>query len=173
MFFQDVPRGPVDPVYILKNAVDADKSPDKVDLCVGVYRNEQAQYHELQAIKEAKKILMQKELGHDYEVTTGDAEFVQNAAGVLFGSNAEAVRSKRVTSVQTISGTGSIHLAPLFLSCCASFNTKKVYIGTPAGGNYEPLFDLVGLDVVKYRYYDGKKGTIDFPSMLRAVSQAP
>lgn len=85
MFFSDVPQGPADPVYILKNAVDVDKSPDKVDLGVGVYRNEQAQYHELQAIREAKIILTQKELGHDYEVTTGDAEFVKNAAAVLFG----------------------------------------------------------------------------------------
>jgi aspartate aminotransferase len=173
MFFQNVPRGPFDPVYILKNAVDADKSRDKVDLGVGVYRNEQGGYHELRAIREAKKILTQKELGHDYEVTTGDAKFLQNAAEVLFGKDAEAIRSSRVTSVQAISGTGSIHLAALFLSRCASFSGKKVYIGTPAWGNYEPLFNLVGLDVVQYRYYDGEKGIIDFRSVLDAVSRAP
>jgi aspartate aminotransferase len=173
MFFQDVPRGPVDPVYILKNAVDADKSPDKVDLGVGVYRNEQAQYHELRAIRKAKEILTRKELGHDYEVTTGDAEFVKNAAGILFGQHAEAIRSERVTSVQAISGTGAIHLAALFISRCESFKGKKVYIGTPAWGNYEPLFNLVGLEVVKYRYYDGSKGIVDFQSVLAAVSRAP
>ncbi|KAF2830228.1 aspartate aminotransferase, partial [Ophiobolus disseminans] len=173
MFFDDVPQGPADPVYILKNAVDEDRSPNKVDLGVGVYRNEQAQYHELQAIRKAKEILTQKELGHDYEVTTGDAQFVKNAALVLFGRDAEAIRSRRVTSVQAISGTGSIHLAALFLSRCASFKDKKVYIGTPAWGNYEPLFNLVGLEVVKYKYYDAGKGEIDFPSVLKAVSQAP
>jgi aspartate aminotransferase len=173
MFFQDVSRGPVDPVYILKNAVDADGSLNKVDLGVGVYRDEQAQYHELQAIKEAKEILTQKELGHDYEVTTGHAEFVKNAADLLFGQDAEAIRSKRVTSVQAISGTGSIHLAALFISRCASFKNKKVYIGTPAWGNYEPLFSLVGLEIVKYRYYNGEKGVIDFGSVLSAVTRAP
>jgi aspartate aminotransferase len=173
MFFQDIPRGPIDPVYILKNAVDADKSPEKVDLGVGVYRNEQAQYHELQAIRKAKEILTQKELGHDYEVTTGDAEFVGNAADVLFGKHADAIRSGRVTSVQAISGTGSIHLAALFISRCESFKGKKVYIGTPAWGNYEPLLNLVGLEVVKYRYYDSNKGTVDFQSVLDAVSRAP
>lgn len=173
MFFQDVPQGPPDPVYILKNAVDADKSPEKVDLGVGVYRNEQAQYNELDAIKEAKKILTQKELGHDYEVTTGDAEFVRNAAAVLFGKDSKAIKSSRTTSVQAISGTGSIHLAALFLSRCSSFKGKKVYIGTPAWGNYEPLFNLVGLEVVKYKYYDAAKGVVDFKSVLEAVSQAP
>ncbi|KAH7398662.1 aspartate aminotransferase [Phaeosphaeria sp. MPI-PUGE-AT-0046c] len=173
MFFEDVSRGPTDPVYILKNAVDADTSPNKVDLGVGVYRNEQAQYHELQAIAEAKAILSQQQLGHDYEVTTGNADFVQNAAGLLFGTDADAIFSRRITSVQAISGTGSIHLAALFLSRCTDFKDKKVYIGTPAWGNYEPLFNIVGLDVVKYRYYDGKRGVVDFSSVLNAVEEAP
>jgi aspartate aminotransferase len=173
MFFQDVSPGPTDPVYILSKAVKDDKSSAKIDLGVGVYRNEEAQYHELQAIKEAKHILSDKNLGHEYEVTTGDAEFVENAAGLLFGQHAEAIRSKRLTSVQAISGTGSIHLAALFLSRCASFKGKKVYIGTPAWGNYEPLLKLVGLDVVKYRYYDAAKGAVDFHSVREAASMAP
>jgi len=173
MFFDDVPQGPADPVYILKNAVDADRSPNKVDLGVGVYRNEQGQYHELQAIREAKNILARKELGHDYEVTTGDDQFVKNAANLLFGREATAIRSKRVTSVQAISGTGSIHLAALFLSRCAKFKGKRVHIGTPAWGNYEPLFNLVGLEVAKYRYYDAESGRVDLPSVLDAVAQAP
>jgi aspartate aminotransferase len=173
MFFQNVPCGSVDPVYVLKNAVDADRAPNKVDLGVGVYRNERGEYHELQAIKEAKKILAQKELGHDYEVTTGDAEFVKNASGLLFGQSTEAFRRGRITSVQAISGTGSIHLAALFLNRCSAFQDKRVYIGTPAWGNYEPLFNLVGLEVEKYNYYDGEKGSVDFASLLGAVSRAP
>lgn len=54
--FRNVPQGPSDPVFILKNQVDADKSPEKVDLGVGVYRNEQAQYNELRAIKDVGTI---------------------------------------------------------------------------------------------------------------------
>ena len=173
MFCQDVPQSPPDPVYIIKQTVDSDKSPEKVDLGVGVYRNEQAQYNELAAIKEAKKILTSKELGHDYEVTTGDADFVQNAARVLFGSSSPAIQSSRMTSVQAISGTGSIHLAALFLSRCNAFKGKKVYIGTPAWGNYEPLFNLVGFEVVTYKYYDAARGVVDFESVLDAVSKAP
>jgi aspartate aminotransferase len=173
MFFEDVCRGPADPVYILKSAVEAEISPNKVDLGVGVYRNEKAQYHELEIVREAKEVLTQKELGHDYEVTTRDAQCVKNAAGILFRENAGTVRSKRVTFVQAISGTESIHLGALFISQCASFRDKKVYVGTPAWGNYEPLFNLVGLDVVKYRYYDAKRGVVNFSSVLNAVSQAP
>lgn len=173
MFFQDIPPGPPDPVFTLKNAVDADQDPEKVDLGVGVYRNEQGQYNELDSIREAKAILSIRDLGHDYEVTTGNANFTKNAATLLLGSTSSAIRSSRITSVQTISGTGSIHSAALFLSRCTSFARKKVYIGTPAWGNYEPLFNLVGFEVVNYKYYDAVEGVVDFESVLNAVAVAP
>lgn len=78
----------------------------------------------------------------------------------------------QVASVQTISGTGANHLAALFLSRSAEFAGKSVYIGTPAWGNYEPIFRLVGIDVVKYTYYDINTG-VDFSGMLEQVETAP
>lgn len=49
--FENVPPGPPDPVFTLKKLADGDLSPNKVDLGVGVYRNEQGGYHELEAVK--------------------------------------------------------------------------------------------------------------------------
>lgn len=171
--FRSVPKGPADPVFILSSKVKADTSPSKIDLGVGVYRNEEGKYNELGVLKQAKEILTQAELGHDYEVTTGDVEFVRNAGRVLFGADCEAWQTGRVASAQAISGTGSIHLAALFLSRTREFGAQKVYIGTPAWGNYEPLFNLVGFEVVKYRHYDAERGTVAFADILSAVEQAP
>jgi aspartate aminotransferase len=171
--FRTVPKGPADPVFILSSKVKADKSPAKIDLGVGVYRNEQGRYNELGVLRKAKEILTKAELGHDYEVTTGDAEFVKNACKVLFGAESEPVKTGRIASAQAISGTGSIHLAALFLSRADEFKGKKVYIGTPAWGNYEPLFNLVGFEVVKYRHYDAQKGRVAFEDLVNAVEKAP
>lgn len=171
--FRSVPKGPADPVFILSSKVKADKSPSKIDLGVGVYRNEEGIYNELGVLKQAKDILTKAELGHDYEVTTGDAEFVRNSSKILFGADSEAWKTGRIASAQAISGTGSIHLAALFLSRAQEFKGKKVYIGTPAWGNYEPLFNLVGFKVVKYRHYDAERGTVAFADVLEAVEQAP
>ncbi|KAI5926858.1 aspartate aminotransferase [Camillea tinctor] len=171
--FRNLPPSPSDPMLVLKRAADNDHSPDKVDLGVGVYRNEQGAYHELQALKEAKKILSQENPGHDYEVTTGKQSFLQNAAELVFSAESEVIQSRRLTSVQTISGTGAVHLAALFLSRCAEFKDKKVYIGTPAWGNYEPIFTLVGFQVAKYRHYSSKKAAVDFDEILKAVGSAP
>lgn len=105
-------------------------------------------------------------------MTTGNAAFLANAAKVLFGWEAGILSSGRVTSVQAISGTGAIHLGALFLARTPAFKGKKVYVGTPAWGNYVPLFNLVGLDVVTYRHYDALTGTVDFASVLEATRTA-
>ncbi|KAF3052159.1 hypothetical protein E8E11_002807 [Didymella keratinophila] len=160
-------------VLRIRSSSSADKSPSKIDLGVGVYRNEQGRYNELGVLKRVKEIISQADLGHDYEVTTGDAEFVKNACKVLLGAESEAVKTGRIASTQAISGTGSIHLAALFLSRAEQFKCKKVYIGTPAWGNYEPLFNLVGFEVVKYRHYDAARGVVAFSDLLKAVEQAP
>jgi len=78
----------------------------------------------------------------------------------------------QITSVQAISGTGAIHLAALFLRRTRVFASSKIYIGTPAWGNYEPLFTLAGFPIVKYKYYDPTTGTVNFPSILAAVEGA-
>ena len=49
--FRTVSPRPEDPVYLLSQRVRADTSKEKIDLGVGVYRNEQSQYHELHALK--------------------------------------------------------------------------------------------------------------------------
>lgn len=91
---------------------------------------------------------------------------------MLFGRDAEVLSSGKATSVQAISGTGAIHLGALFLARTPLFKGKKVYIGTPAWGNYVPLFNLVGLEVVTYRHYDASTGKVDFDSVMEATRTA-
>lgn len=48
-----------------------------------------------------------------------------------------------------------------------------MYLGTPAWGNYEPLCTLVGLEIVKYPYYDPKTSTVNFEVLMNTVKEAP
>jgi aspartate aminotransferase, cytoplasmic len=50
--FADVPFGPADPMFYLKQAADSDTSPEKIDVGIGVYRATSAGYHEFGAVKE-------------------------------------------------------------------------------------------------------------------------
>lgn len=75
--------------------------------------------------------------------------------------------------MQTIAGTGAIHLGALFLKKVATAPGQKVYVGTPTWGNHEPLFNLVDIQLDKYNYYDGAQRKVDFDSCLAALRAAP
>jgi aspartate aminotransferase, cytoplasmic len=51
--FESIQQGQVDPMFELKKQADSDRSPEKVDFGVGIYRNELGQYHELRCLKKA------------------------------------------------------------------------------------------------------------------------
>ncbi|PCD38507.1 hypothetical protein AU210_006981 [Fusarium oxysporum f. sp. radicis-cucumerinum] len=170
--FSSFRKGPDDPMYFLKRAADQDTSPDKVDLGVGIYRNESGLYSQLGSVAKAKTILAENDPGHDYEITIGNQRFLNHAARLLFGQDCEVLQSGSIASVQTISGTGANHLAALALSQSIS-PRPQVYIGTPTWGNYKPMFELVGFEVIEYPYFDFQTRTIDFSSIISAALTAP
>jgi aspartate/tyrosine/aromatic aminotransferase len=52
MAFERIPPGVPDPMYDLKKRADSDTSRLKVDLGVGIYRNEAGVYQELDVVKQ-------------------------------------------------------------------------------------------------------------------------
>ena len=79
-------------------------------------------------------------LDHEYLPITGLPEFTSAAARLIFGSNSPVITEERVTSVQTISGTGANHLGALFLSKFYGWNDKRVYLSDPTWGTSTVLF---------------------------------
>lgn len=78
----------------------------------------------------------------------------------------------QIASVQTISGTGAVHLAALFISRCISPHIK-VFVGVPTWGNYKPALDLVGLQTIEYRHYNPSTRSYDHNSTMIAIEEAP
>jgi aspartate aminotransferase, cytoplasmic len=58
--FEAVERGPRDLMFELKKRADNDLSPEKVDLGVGIYRNELGRYHELRCIRKVTVLSMKE-----------------------------------------------------------------------------------------------------------------
>ncbi|KAH6695378.1 putative aspartate aminotransferase [Plectosphaerella plurivora] len=170
MVFESIQPGVPDPMYELKKTADNDQSPLKVDLGVGIYRNENGLYQELSSVREAKKRIAAADLGHDYEITTGNREFLSEASRVMFGNG--NIDPENLASVQTISGTGAIHLALLFIARSMSPLTK-VFVGVPAWGNYKPALELVHLQITEYQHYDPSTRSFDHRATLDAIQSAP
>ncbi|KAJ1326852.1 aspartate aminotransferase, cytoplasmic [Microdochium nivale] len=170
---QVVPQAPEDPLFGLMAAYRADKDSNKVDLGIGAYRDNNAKPWVLPVVKKADEILRNDpELNHEYAPIAGIPAFTSKAAELILGGvESPAIKEKRVTSIQTISGTGAVHLGALFL---AKFfpGTKKVYLSNPTWANHNQIFSNVGLPIAQYPYFDKKTRGLDFEGMKQALLSA-
>jgi aspartate aminotransferase len=154
-----------DPIVQTMGMYFKDQDPRKIDVSIGVYKGEKGEFYTFPTVKEAKDILRKNDPGHNYTNMAGIPEFVSGARKVIFGNETE-----KIVSLQTISGTGSLHMAMLFLK---SAGYSNYYLGVPSWSNYVGMIKHVGGQVTTYNYYDKATGTVDFESMLNALNECP
>ncbi|KAF7363345.1 Aspartate aminotransferase [Mycena sanguinolenta] len=186
--WQSVPLAPPDSIFQLTAAYKEDKFPQKINLGVGAYRDDDnkpwisaRRQRGLAALSNTKKkratriLLSDETLDHEYLPITGLPEFTAAAAKLILGSSSPALAESRVASVQTISGTGANHLGALFLSKFYQWGTneKKVYLSNPTWANHHAIFKNVGIGPVDYPYYDPKTIGLDFTGLVGALNAAP
>ncbi|OLN81194.1 Aspartate aminotransferase, cytoplasmic 3 [Colletotrichum chlorophyti] len=168
-----VPQAPEDPLFGLMAAYRADESKDKVDLGIGAYRDDNAKPWVLPVVKKADEILRNDpELNHEYAPIAGIKSFTGKANELMLGADSPAIRENRTTSVQTISGTGAVHLGALFLAKFYKGN-RTVYISDPTWANHNQIFGNVGLPIAKYPYFSKQTKGLDFEGLKASLTSAP
>ncbi|KKA26107.1 hypothetical protein TD95_003124 [Thielaviopsis punctulata] len=171
-----VPQAPEDALFGLQRSYRADTDPNKVDLGIGAYRDDNAKPWVLPVVKKASLaealLAADPELNHEYAPILGVPAFTTKAAELILGAGSPAIAEKRVASVQTISGTGAVHMGALFLSKFYRGN-RQVYISNPTWPNHNQIFTNVGLPVVAYPYFDKATRGLDFDGMIKSISDAP
>lgn len=79
-----------------------------------------------------------------------------------------------MTSFQTISGTGAVHLGALFLSrFYPRSSDQPVYFSSPTWANHNQIFSNVNLPIKTYPYFSRETKGLDFSGMLSTIEQAP
>lgn len=90
----------------------------------------------------------------------------------MLGADSPAIKDGRVTTCQTISGTGAVHLGALFLSKFYHAS-KTVYLSNPTWANHKDIFQNVGLNTANYPYFSKDTRGLDFAGMKSALLAAP
>ena len=75
--------------------------------------------------------------------------------------------------MQTISGTGAVHLGALFLSKFYPRPDKTVYFSAPTWANHNQIFSNVHIPIQTYPYFSTKTKGLDFTGMLETIANAP
>ncbi|ORY09534.1 aspartate aminotransferase [Clohesyomyces aquaticus] len=169
-----VPQAPEDPLFGLMAAYRRDEDPKKVDLGIGAYRDNNAKPWVLPVVKKADdRLRADPNLNHEYLPIAGLAEFTAASQKLILGADSPAIKEKRVTSLQTVSGTGAVHLGALFLSKFYRTNSQRmVYFSNPTWPNHFQIFSNVHLDYLTYPYFNTKTRGLDFEGMMNTIRNA-
>ncbi|RLV93284.1 Aspartate aminotransferase cytoplasmic [Spathaspora sp. JA1] len=166
--FASLTREEPDPIMKTMAAYAADTSPNKIEVAIGVYKDALGESYLFPSIAKAKQHLYENDPGHNYTQMSGISTFVRGAQRVIFGD--EILTQGKIASLQTISGTGAIHMGLLFYK---EAGYKNYYLGLPAWQNYIPMIEHIGSNVTPFQYYDEVAKKLDFKSCIDALTTAP
>lgn len=169
--FAAVAMAPRDPILGLNEQFNADPNPDKVNLGVGVYYDDNGKLPLLACVAAAEAQMQAAPKPRGYLPIDGIAAYDLAVQGLVFGADSEVLKSKRVATVQAIGGTGGLKIGADFLKRLNP--DAKVLISDPSWENHRALFTNAGFPVDTYPYYDAANRGINFDGMLSALNAAP
>lgn len=169
--FAHVPVAPPDAILNLTTGFNNDKNPNKCNLGVGAYRDDNGKPFVFPVIRKAEKMICDNHaLDKEYSPIDGLADFNKGARGAIFGFDSPLVNDKRVVTLQTLSGTGALRVVADFLH---KFRPGPLYVSKPTWGNHKAIFTKAGIDTRDYRYFKPSTRGLDIDGMLEDLSKAP
>ena len=169
--FSHVEMAPRDPILGINESFNADPNPNKVNLGVGVYTDENGKIPVLECVKRAEVAMAEKAAPRGYLPIDGIAAYDKATQALVFGPDSDIVKNNRAVTVQAVGGTGALKVGADFLKRVAS--TSVVYISNPSWENHRALFTSAGFEVRDYAYYDAATRSLNFDGFLAAVKAMP
>ena len=109
--------------------------------------------------------------GHEYLPILGLPEFRLASAQVIFGKTSPFLSKPQLATLQTISGTGAVHITAQFIKLFLNPNAK-VYVSDPSWSNHRIMFEYTGFTVIDYPYYDNDKRGIKWYAFKTTLEHA-
>ncbi|HGM7841035.1 TPA: amino acid aminotransferase [Serratia marcescens] len=168
--FEKITAAPADPILGLTDIFRADARPNKINLGIGVYKDETGKTPVLTSVKKAEQYLLENETTKNYLGIEGIPAFASCTQALLFGKESPIIADRRARTAQTPGGTGGLRVAADFIANQTS--AKRIWISNPSWPNHKNVFSAVGLEVLEYAYYDAANHALDFDGLLNSLKQA-
>jgi aromatic-amino-acid transaminase len=168
--FSTVEMAPKDPIFGLIEQFTQDTKPNKVNLAIGVYCDDNGKLPLLKCVQEAEKRIAADPKARGYLPMDGMAAYDSAVKSLVFGADSAIVKEGRVGTAQSIGGTGGLKIGADFLK--KYYPVSKLLISDPSWENHRALFTNAGFTVESYPYYDAANRGINFDGMLAALNAA-
>jgi aspartate/tyrosine/aromatic aminotransferase len=158
-----------DPIVEILEEYRLCEDPNKINLTIGAYRDENLQPIVFKCVREAENRIFSQGFSRAYLSPTGDEEFNQETSYTIFPKEHKVHNENKILSVQSISGSGGLRLGAEFLSQSIS---KVIYIPHLTWPNHFPIFGFAGMETMSYRYYDENTKLLDEKGLLEDLEAA-
>lgn len=160
-----------DPILRLMAAYRADPDPRKVDLGIGVFRDDHGHTPVLPSVRQAESAVLKAQDTKSYVGSAGNPGYNQAMEQLVFGPGHAALDGKRVRTIQTPGGCGALRLGAEMVRMVAP--EAVVHVSTPTWANHGPLISGSGLKLEHYPYFDAATGGVQFAAMRSALERLP
>ena len=168
--FQSLKSLPPDPILGLTAAFKQENNPNKVDLGIGVYKDEKGNTPVMTAVKQAEQAILNSQLTKAYLGPMGSPEYNSAIAKLILGKDLlDNLGGRRVT-IQTPGGCGGLRIAAEFIYTANA--SAKIWVSDPTWANHKPLIGSAGLEFKSYPYYNYETNSVNFEGMMEALKTA-
>ena len=162
--FETLSKAPGDKILALMGEYAADPRPTKIDLGVGVYKDEQGTTPIMTSVKKAEQKILSQGKTKTYLGIAGNKGY---GAAVLDLALADSVDRSRVRIAQAPGGTGSLWVLMQLVNRAKPGAT--VWVSDPTWPNHNPIAENSGLVVKTYPYFDPDTRGVKFEQMLATL----
>ena len=163
MFDTIKPRG-IDQLMALTQAFRNDERTKKVDLIVGVYKDDVGVVPVMSAVKKAEAKLLEVETTKNYVGVVGDADVNRITPELVLGVDSPVIAGKRTGAVQTPGGSGALKVGFDLISSIRP--DAKVWMSRPTWANHMPIARDAGIQIDTYPYFREADRGLDFDAMI-------
>ncbi len=167
---QTLARVPEDPILGITAAFRRDTAALKVDLGVGVYKDEAGATPVPRAVRTAEQQVLAAQSSKTYLSPIGNPGFNARMLELVLGADL-AGRSGECIAVQGPGGSGALRLGAELIRLASP--GAVVHVSDPTWANHMPLIGGTGLKVEKYPYYDAVRHAVNIDAMLAYLDALP
>ena len=159
--FENLKLQSEDKIMALMSLYKADERKEKIDLGVGVYKNNKGQTPIMDAVQKASRILNNTQKTKSYVGLSGNLGFIDNISQLVL---ADAVPKNQIIGAQAPGGTGAFH--QLLLLIRSMEKDKRVWISSPSWPNHAAILNHLGIQFNNYNYFDYDTCEVNFSRMM-------
>ncbi|KAK9812495.1 hypothetical protein WJX73_004305 [Symbiochloris irregularis] len=147
----------------------ADPNPDKIDLSLVTFRDDDNNAIVLESVREAKRQAQLADGAHEIQSLAGHPGFVQRAIELAYGADAACIREGRVAAVQTVSGTAACRLFAQFQF--RHYRYRQIHMPRPTWFNHLKIWEHLRIQRSDYRYYGGRTRDVNWAGFTQDLER--